>query len=174
MFQGWENFYYLMGSAAAGLIGLMFVAISLTRNSDPDKAERGQRLFMTPTVMQLAITLTIAGVALAPKLTPEAHRWIMGAIAGWGLIYTAPSAFRLGSDKDASAHWSDFWFYGAGPVSIYLLLEIAIADWALPHDLSCNLMALSLLALLMLSIRNAWDLVTWMAPRRGGPPETLH
>ena len=171
MFQGWENFYYLMGSAAAGLVGLMFVAVSLTRNFDAEKAERGQRLFMTPTVLQFAIVLTIAGVALAPKLDPQAHRWAMGAVAAWGLLYTAPSAFRLATDKDATAHWSDFWLYGFAPLVIYSVFMVAVAAWLLPQSLACNLMALSLLALLLTSIRNAWDLVTWIAPRRKEPPE---
>jgi uncharacterized membrane protein len=171
MFQGWENFYYLMGSAAAGLIGLMFVAVSLTRNFEPEKAERGQRLFMTPTVMQFAIVLAVAGLALAPRLTPEAHRWAMGAVAGWGLVYTAPSAVRLARSQN-TAHWSDFWFYGFAPTAIYVVSEIAIADWLMLRNLSCNLMALCLLALLMVSIRNAWDLVTWIAPRRKQTPET--
>jgi len=170
MFQGWENFYYLMGSAAAALMGLMFLAVSLSNSFDPDKAARGQRLFMTPTVMQFAITLAIAGLALAPKLTPEAHRWAMGLAAAWGLAYTIPSAVRLAT-SDNTSHWSDFWFYGAAPVAIYGLFEAAIGDWLLPHDLSCDLLALCLLALLMLSIRNAWDLVTWMAPRRAKPPQ---
>ena len=174
MFQGWENFYYLMGSAAAGLIGLMFVAVSLTHSFSTEKAERGQRLFMTPTVMQFVITFTVAAVALAPKLSPEAHRWAAGAVVTWGLLYTAPGAFRLGSDKDAGAHWSDFWFYGAAPMAVYLLLEVALADWMLPRDLACNMMALGLLALLMISVRNAWDLVTWIAPRREKRPDTMH
>jgi hypothetical protein len=172
MFQGWENFYYLMGSAAATLIGLMFIAVSLTHNFDTQKAERGQRLFMTPTVMQLAIVLAIAGLALAPRLTPEAHRWAMGAVAAWGILYTAPGTVRLATDKDAVAHWSDFWFYGFAPMTIYLVFAAAVADWLIPQALACNLMALSLLALLMISIRNAWDLVTWIAPRRKAPPES--
>lgn len=171
MFQGWENFYYLMGSAAAALMGLMFLAVSLSSSYDPDKTATGQRLFMTPTVMQFALTLAIAGLALAPKLSPEAHRWAMGAAAGWGLAYTAPSAVRLATSRTA-AHWSDFWFYGFAPMAIYALLEVAIADWLLPHDVSCDLMALSLLALLMLSIRNAWDLVTWIAPRLDKPAQS--
>jgi hypothetical protein len=171
MFQGWENFYYLMGSAAAALIGLMFIAVSLTHNFNAEKAERGQRLFMTPTVMQFAIILAIAGMALAPKLTPTAHRWAMGALAGWGLAYTAPGTWRLAMDKNSGAHWTDFWFYGFAPVAIYVVFETAIVDWLLPRDLACNLLALSLLALLMTSIRNAWDLVTWIAPRRNTSPE---
>ena len=171
MFQGWENFYYLTGASAAGLIGLLFVAVSLTNNFNAENAERGQRLFMTPTVMQLAIAFLISALALAPKLSPEAHRFTMGAVGAWGLIYTAPGALKL-SREDVSAHWTDMWFYGLAPVVIYLGLETAIVVWSLPQDLACRLLALSLLALLMLSIRNAWDLVTWIAPRRDKLLET--
>jgi hypothetical protein len=169
MFQGWENVYYLMGPAAVGLIGLMFIGVTLTNNFNAEKAERGQRLFMTPTVMQLAITFLISALALAPKLSPEAHRWTMGAVGVWGLIYTTPSALKLTREREVVSHWSDMWFYGLLPVAIYLVLTLAITVWTLPQDVACRLTALSLLAILMLSVRNAWDLVTWIAPRRNKP-----
>ena len=70
MFEGWGNFYFLLGSASASLIGLMFVVTTLTRGSERSQVERGQRLFMTPTVFNFASVLTLSAVALAPKLDP--------------------------------------------------------------------------------------------------------
>src|SRR5579875_2894441 len=123
MFQGWENFYYLTGAAAAGLIGLLFIVITLSNNFNPQKAERGQRLFMTPTVMQLTLAFLISALTLAPKLAPRAHCWAIAVVAGWGLLYTGPGAYQLVRDREARAHWTDMWFYGLAPVAVYLALE---------------------------------------------------
>jgi hypothetical protein len=84
MFQGWENVYYLMGPAAVGLIGLMFIAVTLTNNFNAEKAERGRRLFITPTVMQLAITVLVSSLALAPssrrkRIVEPSGWWALGA-----------------------------------------------------------------------------------------------
>ncbi len=90
-------------------------------------------------------------------------------VGAWGLIYTTPSALKLTREREVVSHWSDMWFYGLLPVAIYLVLTLAITVWTLPQDVACRLTALSLLAILMLSVRNAWDLVTWIAPRRNKP-----
>jgi hypothetical protein len=61
---------------------------------------------------------------------------------------------------------ADVWMYGVVPAAIYLGLcaaSVAIgarAEWA-PRGL-----AALLLILLLVGIRNAWDLVTWIAPMR--------
>ena len=58
--------------------------------------------------------------------------------------------------------------YGVTPAAAYAGLAAntaglwAGADWAAPA------MAVLVLALLLIGVRNAWDLVTWMAPQRGG------
>ena len=47
--QGWDNFYYLIGSAAAGLIGLLFVVMTLTAGRDRSRIVRAALvIYMTP------------------------------------------------------------------------------------------------------------------------------
>ena len=48
MFRGWDNYYFMIGSAGAGLIGLLFVVVTLTQGIDRDRALRGASLYMTP------------------------------------------------------------------------------------------------------------------------------
>jgi tryptophan-rich sensory protein len=62
-------------------------------------------------------------------------------------------------------HWSDIWFYAVGPTVIYAAM--AAASWAVWSEQTASAMAVAgvLVALLMLGIRNAWDLVTWLAPK---------
>ena len=66
-------------------------------------------------------------------------------------------------------HWSDMPLYGFAPGALYvLLLGIAAAIW-LQAPFAPGALAILLMVLMLLAIRNAWDLITWMAP--GRPPD---
>jgi hypothetical protein len=168
--QGWDNFYYLLGSAAAGLIGLLFVVMTLTAGRERSGILRGAALYMTPTVVHFAGVLSICAVALAPGLPAPARGGAFGVFALAGLACAVRACVGIARPRKGAEppHWSDLWFYGAAPVAIYLALTAvdAAASWTrapwAPHA-----MAALLLVLLLLGIRNAWDLVTWIAPARG-------
>ena len=173
MLNGWGNFYFLLGSAAAALIGLMFIVTTLTRSMDLEAAMRGQRMFMTPTVFNFATVLAMSATALAPTLTPLAHEIALGVGAACGLFYALLTARHLLMAKDQKPpHWTDPWYYGWLHLILYLALAGSVVATAFARDWGCDAMALCLLLILLLSIRNAWDLVTWMAPRANRlPPE---
>jgi len=166
--QGWDNFYFMVGSAAAGLIGLLFVVVTLTTGTERSQVLRGQALYMTPTALNFAIVLTISAAMMAPGLGVKARAGVFGFIALVGLInlgWACRGISKLIADGE-TVHWTDFWMYGATPTLLYVLLVgVAVAAglgaaWA-PYALAAGL-----LALLLTAIRNAWDLVTWIAPKR--------
>ena len=49
--EGWHDFYVIVGSAAAGLTGLMFVVVSLGPKVISGRGSAGVRGFVTPTVV---------------------------------------------------------------------------------------------------------------------------
>lgn len=171
MFAGWENFYLMVGGAAGGLIGLLFVVATLTGGLGADKAERGARLYLTPTVSHFAVILGSAAITAAPHLPAWAAAALIAGGGLWGLGYSANVAHMLNRrDGPVDPHWTDFWCYGCFPGVIYLA-ELAAAaalffrvSWA-PYAL-----AGALLSLLLLAIRNAWDLVTAIAPNVNRAP----
>ncbi|HEX4507471.1 MAG TPA: hypothetical protein VH722_17210 [Alphaproteobacteria bacterium] len=164
MFAGWQTFYQMTGEAAATLTGLLFIVASLTSGGQNRKHERGVMLFTTPTVFHLASVLAISALALAPD-GERSRIVLMIGWAGLSVAYTLFLAVHLARIEDPT-HWSDFWWYGAAPVAVYLALAGAGAiTWAhIPH--AADLLALCLIALLLVTIRNAWDLITWLALRR--------
>jgi hypothetical protein len=168
MFASWQSFYQLTGGAAATLIGLMFIVATLTTTRSASSLNQGARLFITPTVFHLTSVLAISALSLAPEAEGRWAQLIMAAWAIGGLLYTLLVALGLRRTQLAP-HWSDFWWYGAANATAYAALAVAeILVCALaPH--AAFLLALSLLALLVVTIRNAWDLVTWLAPRRDEP-----
>jgi len=171
MFEHWDSFYILIGSASGALIGLLFVVATLQTGRDPDEASRGASIYLTPTVFHFAIVLVISAMASVPGLGPRIVGSILAVCAAAGLVHAARITRYIRSAKTvpAAPHWTDFWCYGAVPGVAYLgLLASAVAAWT-SAVCAAYLIAVSLLVLLLISIRNAWDLVTWLAPRAPRP-----
>ncbi|THD61564.1 hypothetical protein [Phenylobacterium sp.] len=165
MFEGWDNFYLMIGGAAGGLIGLLFVVATLTGSVDREKAERGSALYLTPTVFHFAVVLANAAITEAPRLDVRIVAALLGVAGVWGFAQSFIIAHRLHHDRGPEpAHWSDFWCYGCAPGLIYLGQLAAVAAIALGKPWAPDALAAALLVLLLLSIRNAWDLVTTIAP----------
>lgn len=166
MILGWSNFYFLVGSASAGLIGLLFVVVTLTAGRDRASALRGATLYITPTLVHFALVFTISAVTMAPDLGVRAAAVAIGFVALAGLACATRSALGIRRPTGGAAHWSDFWLYGGAPVALYLAIAAAAAGvWAGAAWAHATLAAL-LLTLLLLGVRNAWDTITWIAPRR--------
>ena len=166
MFAGWNNYFYLVGSAGGGLIGLLFVVVSLTSGADRPRAMHGARVYLTPTALHFAAVLSISAVAIAPGLPIPVTAGLFGLIALVGLFHAAGACVGMASARVGTAHWSDFWMYGAGPAAIYIGLVAASVAVAGRIPWAVHALAALLLILLITAIRNAWDLITWMAPKR--------
>ena len=66
--RDWQNFYMLMGTAAATLTGLMFVVTTLIAGIDAHLSTLNAAVsaFNTPTVVQFGAVLLLAGILSAP------------------------------------------------------------------------------------------------------------
>ena len=165
MYDAWQNFFAMLGESAATLIGLLFVVVSLTSGRPESASVPGRRLFSSPTVFHLVTVLVNSALALAPGDAEFFRRVLMTGWAGVGLGYAGALTLRLGRSANRT-HWTDFWYYGVVPTLAYIVLVVAYAAaWSGARHAGF-FVALGLLALLAVAIRNAWDLVTWLAPRR--------
>jgi hypothetical protein len=177
MFPGWDNYFFLTGSAAAGLIGLLFVVVTLTAGVDRTRAIRGAALYMTPTMVQFLAVFTISAVAVAPHLSPIWVAGLSAAITLLGLVNAVRATLGIARPQTSlpTPHWSDLWCYGAGPALLYLALLVACLEVSRQVEGAPATLAGRMLALLLLAIRNAWDLVTSLAPTgpsaAGSPPQ---
>jgi hypothetical protein len=94
-------------------------------------------------------------------------------IGGWALaelVYATVIAVELRAGKHVeAAHWSDFWCYGVLPAAFYLGLAAAALSAPSAPAVGEPLVGALLMAILLIAIRNAWDLVTYMAPRQNRP-----
>jgi len=165
MFEHWDSFYLLIGGAAGALIGLLFVVATLTQGRDRDSALRGASIYMSPVVLHLALVLVISAAATAPDVGASAAAAMLGAAGLIGAAVAARVVYALSLGKTFSgAHWTDLWCYGAMPLAADLaLLASGMAAATAEPATAARAAAVSLVAVLLLAIRNAWDLVTWIS-----------
>ena len=66
MFQHWDSYYLLLGSAAGALIGLLFVVATLSAGREVSTVTRGTKTYLTPTVFHFAMVMAVSALATAP------------------------------------------------------------------------------------------------------------
>ncbi|MHB8284578.1 MAG: hypothetical protein ACYDD1_07870 [Caulobacteraceae bacterium] len=164
MFNGWQAFYQVTGSAAGALIGLLFIVATLSAGRRTANSISGGQLFTGPTVFHLALVLMISALALMPVAEGGASTLILCLCVLAGLAYSSAIALRL-SRMTNPTHWTDVWYYGVAPVAAYLGLSASTAAAMVGWAHAACAVAVMVLVLLMLAIRNAWDLVTFLAAR---------
>src|SRR5262249_17579150 len=79
--DAWHDFDVLIGTAAATLIGLMFVAASIGASVYTEKDRAAMEAFISPTVVHFSAVLFVAILSLVPS-----HAWptLAGLLALWG------------------------------------------------------------------------------------------
>src|SRR5215469_6877218 len=76
----WHDFYVLLGTASATLVGLMFVAASIGSTVFNEEHAAALQAFITPTVVHFAAALFAALVIMIPE-----HTWhSLGALLAVG------------------------------------------------------------------------------------------
>jgi hypothetical protein len=173
MFEHWDSFYLLVGGAAGALIGLLFIVATLTKGAqDADSALRGASVYLSPVVLQLGMVLAISALATAPDLPVQVCGLAVAACGLAGLAASGRVMFHLKIGKlFQSAHWTDFWWYGAAAFAVDLLLiGSAAAIWLVAPGHAARGIAVSVVLILLVAIRNAWDLVTWITAKGPGAP----
>jgi len=153
MLSEWHEFYTLLGTAAAALVALLFVAASIASGFlNPARAGA----YMSPVVFHYAAVLFASLIALVPTQTPQSLGLSIGLLGAGGAIYSIFIVVRL--FRDDVPDLADHLGYGALPLAAYA--AVLVAAWLLTHGAqsSVYVVAGSFLLLLMVNIRNAWDL----------------
>ena len=171
MFERWAEFFLLLGSASGALVGLLFVVTTLAAGMRGDRAtlSQGAAYYMTPTLYHYTTVLVISAVATVPDLSGQVMAAILGFWSAAGAIYCAVMAVLLRTQRLPDAgRWVDVFTYGALPALMYLgLIAAAWLAWR-GADTAPEAIAIGLVVLIVIGIRNAWDLVLFIVPRSTG------
>jgi hypothetical protein len=169
--RDWDNFYVIVGSAAAALTGLQFVTMTLITQSDRPRAQADIDAFGTPLIVHFAMTLLISALASAPWPRTSILAVALTACAIGGLVYVAIVAQRAQRARYQPV-LEDWIWHVALPLAAYgALFAGAVVLLARgPQTAATFLVAASPLMLLFIGIHNAWDTVTYLVVDQTPPP----
>ena len=157
----WRDFYVMVGTAAGVIVGATFIVASLA--AQLDKREIGMRGFITPTAVHLGSVLVGSALLAVPTLTPLSFAIILGAGGVAGAVYAVAVAARI---RKMNLDLSDIAFYMVLPILAYGAMAAA-ALMALRHTgPAFETLAASFVGLLIVGMRNAWDMASFMITRR--------
>ena len=167
----WHDFYVLIGTASATLVGLTFVAASIGAAYFTAEREAGLRAFLTPTVMHFAAVLIASLVIIVPSHGDLSLGIVLAIGSLLGLGYSL-RVWVIVRRRNFEIDREDQLWYLLAPVTGYLLMAAAAAFAFASADsrIALDVLAGSLVLLLVLGIRNAWDMTVWIAIRTPTPP----
>jgi hypothetical protein len=164
----WQNFYMIMGTAAATLTGLMFVATTLIAGIEThvSTANAGISAFNTPTVMHFCAVLLLAGILSAPWQAFSSISLLLGWLGLAMVFYLIIIMRRMRKMPHYQSTLEDWLWYLVFPLLTHVLL--IVAAFVLPGNpaLALYMIGATMIMLLLVGIRNAWDMVTFLAVER--------
>ena len=150
--EPWSTFYVIISAAAATLLGLLFVFITLT-------AERGRkdaaniRIYLTPTVIYFSSALLMSTFLTIPNLTRFTAAICVCVEGVAGLGYSMSLAiWQSAGYKDRS----DLFPYVVFPFAGYGLMVAGGLLLLTRPQIGPDLIAAGILVLLGVAIRNSW------------------
>ncbi len=168
--SGWDNFYVIAGSSAAGLTGLTFIVITLAaeaRRLNPN----GLRIYITPTIVHFAAVLGAAAFLSMPHHTVLSVSLGCGLAGIAGLMYIGlitASMRRVITYVPVLEDW--LWHSVLPGIAYGSLLAVAFFIWRWPAR-SMYAVAAAFVLLMIAGIHNAWDIAVWNSlHRENGAP----
>jgi hypothetical protein len=152
----WANFYLSMSAAAASLIGLLFVVITFASASANEEDAPKIRAYLTPTVVYFASLLLFAAFLTFANHTRFATSLCLCLGGVGGLVY---SASKFIGGKTHYPGWHDVIVYAILPSAAYGFVVwggvLVLSD----PQRGLTVVAVGMLSLLTIGIRNSWSIV---------------
>jgi hypothetical protein len=169
LLHAWHDFYVLVGTASATLVGLMFVTASVGASLFTEKNREAVKAFISPTVVHFSEVLFVCNLAAIPSQTWLSLASLVALVSVAGLIYSARVWVQLFVRRSFDVDVIDRLFYALLPLTGYLLALASAAALFMQSAWSLELLAAALITLLLAGIRNAWDMTIWIVIRAPVP-----
>lgn len=164
LLHDWQVFYTLTGTAGATLAGLMFVAVTMIERVLRQRSGSLQtlRLYSEPALLAFVFTLILSALLLMPDLSATGLTALLLTAGLVSLAYNAATIRQLIVGSKSGWDASDWAWYCIVPFLCSGLLLLAgvfsLLGTLMP---AFTVFGVTLLLLLMMGIRNAWDMVTF-------------
>ncbi|MFL5706127.1 MAG: hypothetical protein ACJ8AG_25385 [Ktedonobacteraceae bacterium] len=165
----WENFYVIIGSAAAALTGLMFVVITLIAGTRVRRSSGTIAAFGTPNVVHFGVALLVAAILSAPWQVLWNAGLLLGLSGLGGMTYVVIVVRRSRRQTDYQPVLEDWLWHAVFPLVSYTVLVVAAIMLPGNPDLALFVIAAVTVLLLFIGIHNAWDAITYVAIKQSQP-----
>lgn len=160
----WRDFYVTIGTASGAIVGASFIVATLA--SELKERTVGLRGFITPTAVYLGSVLIGSAILTAPTLTPLALAILLGGGGTGGAVYGIIVATRV---WNMNLDLADRACYVVLPFLAYLAIAVAAVFETRAVDWTFDTLAVALVVILIVGMRNAWDMATFMIMRNREP-----
>ncbi len=160
-FNGWENFYVIVGSSAGALIGLQFVVITLIADRPALATAEAGAAFATPSVIHFGVVLFLSAIASIPWNGIATVAVLWGLVGLFGIVYGALVARRMKAQTTYQPVFEDWLFHALLPSVAYAMLAGSACVARSHARPALFVVGAVTLLLLFVGIHNAWDAVTY-------------
>jgi hypothetical protein len=165
LFHTWHDFYILVGTASATLVGLMFVSASIGASVFTERNRTALQSFLSPTVVNFAAALFVCIGVMIPSQTWLSLGAMLAAGGIAGLMYAGRVWVEMIVRRRYQVDAVDRFFYATIPLLGYLLVLASGILLLFHKPWSSEIAAAALVVLLFAGVRNAWDMTTWIMMR---------
>jgi hypothetical protein len=165
LIRPWHDFYLLVGTASATLVGLMFVSASIGAQIFKEENRAAIEAFISPTVVHFSTALFACILATIPEHTGMEFIVLLSVLGLAGVGYSARVWTQLIVRHKFSVDNTDRLFYAVFPGIGQLLVFVSGVMLLTLPAVGLDCLAIALLGLLLVGIRNAWDMTMWIVIR---------
>ena len=157
--EGWHDFYLMIGTAAATLVGLLFVSLSLNADAITRRTNANLRLLATQTFTSFITVIMFAVLFLIPNQLPLGLGLPLLGIGGYGL-YNVVSQYRKARLSPPRS-----WSRGsiarrfATPILCFTVLMVIAVTVLLGQTDGLYWLVPVMILLIVAASGNAWDLL---------------
>ena len=163
----WHEFYTLLGTASATLVGLLFVAATVSSGVFSSNRRAPLRVFLSATLVHFSGILAVCLIVLAPLQSWLQFGLLILGCGIFGLVYCGLIWRDTVRDSRliAAIDLEDRIWYLFVPVAGYLLETATGVALALRLDAGSTAVVFAVGILMVAGIHNAWDITIWIITR---------
>lgn len=171
LLSSWQNFAMILGTAAATLTGLMFVSITLISGYERHEAvlNAGISAFNSPTIVHFCAVLLTAILLSFPWPAFSTLGVVLGLLDIGVMVYLGLVMDQMRHMPGYHTPLHDWLWYLVFPGIAYIILFVAAVLLLSNPVVALYIISAVMIILLFIGIRNAWDLVTFLAVQRSHP-----
>jgi hypothetical protein len=163
--RNWHDLFMLFGSASTTMIGLLFVAASVSSGVFNQAKQGALRAFLSPSVVHFSCVLTASLLAISPLSSWMLMGVLIGCTGLFGVLYAGFVCWRM-VQNGYRVDLEDRAYYAALPVVGHVIMVAAGLTFLAQIPSGCAVLAIAMGLLMVVSIRNAWDITTWSVIQR--------